>query len=85
MTWCERQRMEWITETLRVFGFINRRHLRRKFGISQPQARNDLRTYLAMHPGAMRYDPHGKRYVSSAMQEQGGTRIGEGGNLKEGG
>jgi hypothetical protein len=31
--WFEQQRMDWIAETLRIFGFINREHLMRKFGI----------------------------------------------------
>jgi hypothetical protein len=65
MTWCERQRMEWIAETLRVFGFINRVHLRRKFGISDPQASADLRTFGRLYPGAMSYDVSGKRYVAA--------------------
>lgn len=34
MAWAEDYRQEWIGETLRVFGFINRAHLMRKFGIS---------------------------------------------------
>lgn len=66
MNWCERQRMDWIEETLRVFGFINREHLMRKFGISQPQASTDLQTFARLHPGAMRYDLSAKRYVSAA-------------------
>ena len=62
MTWCKRQRLEWIAETLRVFGFINRVHLRRKFGISEPQASADLRTFDRAHPGAMTYDTSRKEY-----------------------
>jgi hypothetical protein len=62
MTWCEQQRMDWITETLRVFGFINREHLQRKFGISQPQASKDLNRYAKRNPGAMRYNLSAKRY-----------------------
>lgn len=61
--WFERQRMEWITETLRVFGFINCEHLQRKFGISQPQASKDLAAFQRAHPSAMRYDLSAKRYV----------------------
>jgi hypothetical protein len=54
--------MEWIAEALRVYGFINREHLQRKFGISQPQASKDLQTYQRLHPGAMTYDLSGKCY-----------------------
>ncbi len=60
--WCEQQRMDWIAETLRVFGFINRDHLQRKFGISQPQASKDLNAYAKAHPDAMRYNLTTKRY-----------------------
>ena len=35
--WYKTYRMEWIAETLRVFGFINREHIERKFGLSTPQ------------------------------------------------
>jgi DNA polymerase I-like protein with 3'-5' exonuclease and polymerase domains len=62
MHWFEQQRMEWITESLRVFGFINRAHLQKKFGISQPQASKDLQTYMRRFPHAMRYDLSAKRY-----------------------
>lgn len=64
MNWCERQRIEWIAETLRVFGFINRAHLQRKFGISQPQASADLRAFARDNPAAMRYDVSAKRYLA---------------------
>jgi len=57
--------MEWIAESLRVFGFINRDHLRRKFGISQPQASIDLQTFQRLHPGAMHYDTSRKCYVAA--------------------
>lgn len=64
-TWCQRQRQDWIAETLRVFGFINRTHLQRKFGISEPQASADLRVFARAHPAAMRYDVSEKRYVAT--------------------
>lgn len=72
MRWYEQQRMDWIAETLRVFGFINRLHLQRKFGISTPQASLDLQRFAAEHPDAMRYDTSRKCYVTSAhsMSEQ---------------
>jgi len=50
---------------LRVYGFINREHLRRKFGISTPQASHDLQAFRRTHPGAMRYDLTRKAYVRS--------------------
>ena len=63
MTWFQQQRMGWIAETLRVFGFINREHLMIKFGISKPQASSDLKAYQMAHPGTVEYDLSAKRYV----------------------
>ncbi len=63
MRWFEEHRQEWIAETLRVFGYINREHLQRKFGISQPQASIDIRNYLRRNPDAMLYDMTAKRYI----------------------
>lgn len=62
--------MIWITETLRVFGYINREHLMRKFGISQPQASKDLQTFARQSPGAMRYNLHAKRYEANPDKVQ---------------
>lgn len=64
MRWFEQHRMHWIAETLRVFGFINRDHLVRKFGLSVPQASHDLQAFQRQHPKAMTYDASAKRYVA---------------------
>ena len=64
MRWFEQHRMEWIEETLRVFGYINREHLMKKFGVSAPQAANDFREFQKIRPGAMEYDKRAKRYVA---------------------
>lgn len=63
-TWCEQQRHAWIAEMLGIYGFINRDHLQRKFGISRPQASMDLNAFKRAHPTAMRYDLSAKRYVA---------------------
>jgi hypothetical protein len=63
VNWCERQRQLWIADMLAVYGFINREHLQRKFGISQPQASKDLQTFVRAHPRAMSYDATRKTYV----------------------
>lgn len=63
MRWFEQHRQEWIAETLRVFGFINRDHIVRKFGVSTPQASKDLQTYQRANPGAIKYDLSEKCYV----------------------
>jgi hypothetical protein len=61
-TWCVRQRQEWIAETLRIFGFINRMHIERKFEVSAQQASNDLKTFQERHPGLIEYSVSRKRY-----------------------
>jgi len=66
MNWFERHRQDWISEMLHVYGFINREHLQRKFGISQPQASADLQRFLRAHPLAMTYDLSRKCYVRMA-------------------
>lgn len=63
--WFLQHRMDWIAETLRVFGYINRDHIVRKFDISVPQASMDLQKFQEFFPGAMRYDASAKRYVST--------------------
>ena len=60
--WFVSHRQEWIAETVRVFGFINREHLERKFGISTPQASKDLALYIRERPGAIAYNKSTKRY-----------------------
>lgn len=65
MSWFQQHRMEWIAETLHVFGFINREHIERKFGLSTPQASIDLQEFQRLHPGAMSYDLSAKRYVAA--------------------
>lgn len=65
--WFVRQRLEWIYETLRVFGFINREHLERKFGISTPQASADIKAFMRAHPALISYDMNAKRYVAHAQ------------------
>ena len=66
MNWCEEQRQNFIAETLEVFGFINREHLMRKFGISQPQASLYLAAFRRDNPAAMTYDVSAKRYIAKA-------------------
>ena len=60
--WFESQRIAFIAEMLHVYGFINREHLMRKFGISQPQASKDLQAYQRNSAGSMVYNLKTKRY-----------------------
>jgi len=41
VNWFARYRLDWIADMLHVYGFLNREHLQRKFGISTPQASKD--------------------------------------------
>lgn len=60
--WFAQHRQDWIAEMLHVYGFINREHLMRKFGLSQPQASTDLQRFIRSRPGLMHYDLNRKRY-----------------------
>jgi hypothetical protein len=66
VNWFQAHRMEWITDCLHVFGFVNREHLMRKFQLSQPQASKDLAEYQRRHPKAMIYNTSTKRYERRA-------------------
>lgn len=70
MRWYQQYRLDWIAETLRVFGHINREHLEKKFGISTPQASNDLQEFQIQYPGVMEYDPSQKRYIQKLVLRQ---------------
>lgn len=71
MNWFTDQRQRWIAETLGIFGFINREHIERKFGVSTPQASGDLREFQKRNPNAIIYDATAKRYVALADGEDG--------------
>ena len=63
MNWFENQRLEYIRECLKIFGYINRHHLMSKFGISMPQASKDLQKFLRLYPKLIEYDIRSKCYV----------------------
>jgi hypothetical protein len=63
--WFKQHRMEWIAESLRVYGFINREHIQRKFGLSTPQASKDLMEYQRIYPSALHYDVSKKKYIAN--------------------
>ena len=60
--WYESQRIAFIAEMLHIYGFINREHLMRKFGISRPQASKDLRSFQQHSSGGVKYNLSTKRY-----------------------
>ena len=62
MNWFCEQRQQWIAETVSIFGFINREHIVKKFGISVPQASLDLQEFQRRFPDRVRYNKCAKRY-----------------------
>ena len=62
MNWFENQRMGWIAESVAIFGFINRKHIQLKFGISTPQASSDLKMFQKLNPDIIEYNPRKKYY-----------------------
>jgi hypothetical protein len=60
--WFVKKWQSWIAETLRIFGFINREHIERKFGISAAQASLDLRDFQELNSSAVIYNKSTKRY-----------------------
>ena len=72
LRWFARHRQEWIAETVRVFGYINRIHIQRKFGITAAVASTDLRTFQQENPKALIYDKTGKRYASPEFEPVAG-------------
>ena len=64
MNWFAKARQDWIAETVRVFGYINREHIVKKFGVSTPQASMDLQAFMAANPSRIVYDKSMKRYFA---------------------
>jgi DeoR/GlpR family transcriptional regulator of sugar metabolism len=62
--WYKNHRLEWIAEMLRIYGFINREHVMRKFGISTPQASKDLNDFQKKNPNAVSYDLSVKKFIA---------------------
>ncbi len=65
-TWFQERRIEWIAEMIRIYGFINRGHVMKKFDVSEPQASKDLQQAIAQQPDLMRYNMTTKRYEATA-------------------
>jgi predicted DNA-binding transcriptional regulator YafY len=65
LRWGVEKRLEFIEFRLFWEGAINRADLVDKFGVSVPQASNDLRRYQEIAPKNIVYDKSGKRYISA--------------------
>jgi len=68
-SWFFQHRQDWIAEAIRIFGFINRVHLERKFEISTAQASLDIRHFMERNPEALTYNKTAKRYETSGPTE----------------
>lgn len=66
-SWFRERRIEWIAESVAIFGYINRRHIEKKFGVSTPQAALDLKDVQARFPNLMVYNRKLKRYEVAAQ------------------
>jgi len=60
--WFRQHRIDWIVEIVRIYGFINREHIEKKFKVSTPQASYDLRDAMNEHPNIITYNRSTKRY-----------------------
>jgi hypothetical protein len=58
-------RQDWIAEMLEIYGYINRKHLMRKFNISEIQASKDLTLYSKAN--LIEYDLEKKCYINSKI------------------
>ncbi|MGF1531688.1 MAG: hypothetical protein ACFCU4_10070 [Puniceicoccaceae bacterium] len=67
--WSERQRLQFVERILFWRGWINRRDLIQNFGISPPQATNDLVRYVTMNAGGCNYNLRTKRYEAAETME----------------
>lgn len=63
--WSVEKRLEFIDFRLFWEGQINRSDIMEQFGVSVPQASNDLSKYQEMAPNNLRYDFKVKKYFSS--------------------
>lgn len=64
--WFVEQRLAWIKEIAEIFGFIQREHIMRKFGVSTAQASLDIRKVLKRWPELMEYNKSTKQYERKA-------------------
>ncbi len=63
LRWGAEQRLEFIEFRLFWEGWVNRSDITARFGVSVPQASNDLTQYREIAPTNIRYDSSEKRYL----------------------
>lgn len=62
--WFVETRLAWIKESVEIFGFINREHIEKKFGVSVAQASIDLREAQLRWPALLKYNKSAKQYIA---------------------
>ena len=62
MRYFEELRIAWIIEMVEIYGFINRSHVSKKFGVTHQVASSDFGKVQKLHPHLMRYDTQQKCY-----------------------
>ena len=65
LSWGAEQRLEFIEFRLFWDGVLNRSDITERFGVSVPQASNDVAMYRELAPDNLEYDSSAKRYVST--------------------
>lgn len=65
MRWGAEQRLEFIEFRAFWEGGVNRSDITDRFGVSVPQASNDLSQYRELAPANLHYDASAKRYVAT--------------------
>ncbi|MEJ1095358.1 MULTISPECIES: WYL domain-containing protein [unclassified Pseudoxanthomonas] len=68
-TWSQRQRYGFLEQRLYWEGAISRSDLIGRFGISAPQASDDVSNYMALAPGNVEFDRSRKMFVATANFE----------------
>lgn len=62
MRYFENLRIGWIIEMVQIYGFINRKHVAKKFDVSEQVVSKDFMNVMKMHPRLMSYDVNDKCY-----------------------
>src|ERR1700750_2583037 len=68
MRWAEQQRIDWIGKRIHEHEKINRKDIIDQFRVSVPQAYKDIKTFIGLNPGVLRYDLEEKTYRLAETQ-----------------
>jgi hypothetical protein len=68
LNYFQRKRLKFINNMIWVYGYIQRGHLMRRFGISETQAAQDIEVVQKTFPHLMVYNRQLKCYVHSGIR-----------------